>query len=132
MIQCIMSTNYKTKLFSLWFFMLIPFFHSCLHVCLLLWDMCMFYVCTSTKGDHMKSNLGHKLHQVKSYETLKLRDFHIFVLDDDNSPIQKGCKAILHFLISYDITCLETFIIYPYLISPSPPLLLSLLLAEKW
>lgn len=46
----------------------------------------------STKGGHMKTNLGHKLHQVKSYETLKVQDFHIFFLDDDNSPIQKVAK----------------------------------------
>lgn len=52
----------------------------------------MFSLCGSTERDHLKTNLGDQLHPVKSFGTLKLKDFCIISLDDDNTPIQKVAK----------------------------------------
>ena len=47
----------------------------------------MLSLCRSTERDHLKTKLGDKLHQVKSFRTLKLKDFCIVSLDDDDTPI---------------------------------------------
>lgn len=52
----------------------------------------MFPLCKSTQRDHVKTTLSHKLHQVKSFGNLKLKDFCIISLDDDNTPMQKVAK----------------------------------------
>lgn len=43
----------------------------------------------AAKSDYVKINLVHKLHQLKSSITLKLQDFCMVFLDDEDAPIQK-------------------------------------------
>lgn len=55
----------------------------------------MFSFCMSTESDHMNTNLGHKLHHMEGFGALKLQDFRIVFLDDDDTSILEGYITIL-------------------------------------
>lgn len=83
--------------------------------------MGMLSFAMSIENDHTKTTVDHKLHQMKSSWALKLQDFCIVFLDNDDVPIHNVAKrshnsqqiGILHIC-----KCIHYIIIFDFTIQP--------------
>lgn len=59
--------------------------------------------CKSMKNNHVKTNLIHKIHHIRSFKTLKLHEFKTLLTHDDYARCEKKCVGNTWYPLTLDI-----------------------------